>query len=118
MTDTPTKMNSVKATNTFEGVLLLGQDESMLLSVGNTEKLRNDLNECLATAAGYTLREIAADEVEPKMKIVLGLNSYYIRNVLTDRRDYLILQFDDDMGEECELTVPEDFVVSIMERVE
>ena len=118
----PTKMNSVKVTNTFEGVLLLGQDESMLLSVGNAEKLRDDLNDALAVAAGYSLNDVEAEEVidfnNSRAKIVVNKESYLINNVLTERNSMVVIQWLDNFGTECELRVPGDFVVPVMEVIE
>jgi hypothetical protein len=118
----PTKMNSIKVTNTFEGVLLLGQDESMLLSVGNAEKLRNDLNEALGVAAGYQLSRLPAEEVvdfkNSTAKILLDQESYLIDNVLTERNDMIVIQWHDDYGIESELRVPSDFLVTVLWVIE
>jgi hypothetical protein len=112
------KMNAVKATNVFEGVLLLGQDESMLVSVANAERLRNELNQCLAVAAGYEESLVPADEVEPKSKVVIGREEYLIKDTLSEGDDMVVIQFEDYEGRRAELTVPEDFDLSVWTVIE
>lgn len=113
-----TKMNSVKATNTFDGVLLLGQDESMLLSVGNTEKLRDQLNECLLVAAGKREIPVFAEDLDPKQKIVLNGTEYTVKNVLSGINDTITVQAEDYFGLPIEVTVDEDFEFTVREPIE
>lgn len=118
MTEQLPKMNSAKVSNTHEGILVIGQDEAMLFSVGNATKLRDQLNDALAVAKGYQLRRLTAEEVEPRTKIVIADNEYVIKNVLMERDEKFVVQWDDEYGEESEMRVAPDFEIFIMEVIE
>jgi hypothetical protein len=118
MSEDMPQMVSPKATNTFEGVMILGQDESMLLSLSNAEKLRDQLSECLWTAQGLQKVTVIAEDIDAGVKIVLNDNQYRVKNVLSGINDSIVLQFEDYFGVPLELTVPDDFEMTALEAIE